>query len=76
MGTLRLLHGHFIGIKEAPYPPEGGRSIATNQGGKVRRGLRQRELKGFDEKVGKFDEIGEKDEKRRKMSVFNWTVYK
>ena len=37
---------------------------------KVRRGLRQRELEGFDEKVGKFDEMGGKDENQRKMSVF------
>ena len=76
MGTLRLLHGHFIGIKEAPYPPEGGRSIATNQGGKVRRGLRPRELKGFDEKVGKIDEMGEKGKKWRKMGIFIWNEYK
>ena len=76
MGTSRLLHGHFIGIKEAPYPPKRGRSIATNQGGKVRRGLRQRELKGFDEKVGKIDEMAEKGIKRRKMSVFIWNVFK
>jgi hypothetical protein len=32
--------------------------------------LRQRELEGFDEKVGKIDEMGEKGKKRRKMSVF------
>ena len=68
--------GTLLALKRPLTPQRGGRSIATNQGGKVRRGLRQRELKGFDEKVGKFDEIGEKDEKRRKMSVFNWNVYK
>jgi len=32
--------------------------------------LRQRELEGFDEKVGKIDEMGGKDENQRKMSVF------
>jgi len=32
--------------------------------------LRQRELKGFDEKVGKIDEMAEKCKKQRKMSVF------
>ena len=54
MGTLRLLLGHFNGIKEPlkwepPNPPEGD---FANQ--KARRGLRQRELEGFDEKVGKI----------------------
>ena len=43
---------------------------------KARRRLRQRELDGFDEKVGQFDEMGGKDENQRKMSVFIWNVFK
>jgi hypothetical protein len=38
--------------------------------------LRQRELEGFDEKVGKIDEMAEKGKKRRKMSVFIWNEFK
>jgi hypothetical protein len=32
--------------------------------------LRQRELEGFEEKVGKFDEMGEKGKKQRKNELF------
>jgi len=42
----------------------------------VRRELRQRELNGFDEKVGKIDEMAEKCIKRRKMGVFIWNEFK
>jgi len=42
----------------------------------TRRGLRQRELEEFDEKVGKIDEMGGKGKNQRKMSVFIWNVFK
>ena len=76
MGTSRLLLGHFNGNKEPTYwehpnPPKGD---FTNQ--MTRRGLRQRVLEEFDEKVGKIDEMGGKDENQRKMSVFIWNVFK
>jgi len=38
--------------------------------------LRQRELEGFDEKVGRIDEMGEKGKNQRKMGVFIWNEYK
>jgi hypothetical protein len=34
------------------------------------------DLRDFDEKVGKIDEMGGKDENQRKMSVFIWNVFK
>ncbi len=42
----------------------------------MRRELRQRELNGFDEKVGKIDEMGEKGKKQRKIGIFIWNGYK
>ena len=76
MGTLRLLLGHFNGIKE-PLLWEQLNPLErdfTNQ--KARRELRQRELEGFGAKVRKTGEMGEKDKKRRKMSVFIWNGFK
>ena len=34
------------------------------------------DLRDFDEKVGKIDEMAEKCKKRRKMSVFIWNGFK